>query len=200
MLRAAVLGYDLRPAGPALAAHVRAAGVPARLDRLATSYDTTIAPRAFVPAHARAHDWQVAIEDGLFPEGGFHAVFDLFRSDRDALSLLADPAPPGLRLYRYGAIWDTDDFEDGAEPFGGRLRAMVGDEPAAPTLDFAILGHDLLDRDEVSVLHLYHDDVLEGRTPTPETYPEVARAAGLEPGFALVQIEVARHPYWFPEG
>ena len=198
MIRSAPLGYDVRMAGPALRGYWRDRGIPARPDRVASSYDVTAAPARFVQAHEADEPWHEAVDPTLFPDP-FFETFGLFRSDRDALSLLAGPTGPDWRVYRYVAYWDDAEFDREIEPLGGRLRAMRGDEPARPSLDYALMGHDLLDDAEVSIPHLYRDDLLAGETVVPETFREVAGRHGLD-GTVLVAIHEARHPYWFPDG
>ncbi len=197
MIRAASLGYDFRLSGQGLLDHARAHGFPARFDILPTSCDPSAAPPLFVRDIDRAADRQIVLSESLFANA-FHGTFGLFRSDRDALSVLAGRTPDHVWLYRYIIYWDDIEWDAATEPFGGRFRAMVGDKPNDPTLDFDLVGYELLDESEVSVTHLYEDDLLGAEPLTPETFIERAAAVGLT-GTTLARIEQARDPFRFPD-
>ena len=191
--RRASLPYDLRLAGPALTAYLTSRGYV--LGRgLSTSYDVAVAPEVCIPEGAHAEPWQTPVPDSFFGDA-FFRTFRAFRSDRDALSVLADRSPADLHLYRYDVVWD--ERSGLGEAFDGLVRALDGEAIDEPTIPFQPVGSELLDRDGVSVTHLYDHDFTRGVTLDEARLPDIAATLGV-PKPVIVEIHRAAHPYWFP--
>lgn len=191
----AFLGYDLRLADAALSEWAAQSGVPLRLGRLASSYDRAAVPPICVADGAAAYPWQHVLPPTLWADA-FWPTFGLFRSDRDALSVIGDTLPEGIGLYAYTALWLPRDFPS-EPPLGGMIAALAGDTATGAAIDFAPVGFDLLDRDGVSVVHLYRDDLLGGAIQRAEDLVDLSARLAL-PELVLIGIARASHAPWLP--
>lgn len=189
----APLPYDLRLAGPALEQYLSSRGY-ALNDELPTSYDVAVAPEVCIPEGEHAEPWQTALPASFFSDT-FFRTFRSFRSDRDALSVLADRAPADLHLYRYEIVWNESSGL--GEAFDGLVRALDGEAIGEPTLPFQSVGLELLDRDGVSVTHLYDHDLTRDLVLNATRLPDIASMLDV-PRPVMVHIYRADHPWWFP--
>lgn len=114
------------------------------------------APQRFVSARNKIHAFEEILDPTLMEDHIFD-VFELFRSDRDALSLLAARTGPDWKIYQYVGTWADRHFDLTVEPMGGMIRAMSDDPPVLPTLDYEIVRRDLLDENLVGVMQMYYD-------------------------------------------
>ncbi|WP_308917308.1 hypothetical protein [Jannaschia sp. LMIT008] len=190
-----LLGYDVRLEGDHLSRFAHAHGIPHRPDLVPVSFDRAATPELFVPQGAQDYDWQRVVPDTVWADP-FWQTFGLFRSVEDALSCLADPAPPGVGLHRYVLRWPLDAHSGEDGPLGGIVGAMESDAALPSDAPFRPLGIDVLDRNGVSMLHLYRDPPVDAPVALddlPALYPRLD-----EPGATFVEIAGCVHPYWFP--
>lgn len=192
--RARALGYDLRLTGDPAARDREANGCFAREALLPASWDHKVYPPLFVADGGKAEPYQIAIDRKLEADHYF-STFGLFRSDREALSHLADPgAFSDFALWAF-TLYLPDRFD---EPITeGLLRAMEGEALPAPSLPLEPVGIEVLDDTMTSVTHLYHDiGFLEAAPPTGDDPATFVEWLWSEHRMFAMAIEEVRHPYW----
>jgi len=192
--RTRALGYDLRLTGPPAARDREARGYRAREALLAASWDHNVYPPLFVADGGKPEPYQTEIDPKLEADPYF-STFRLFRSDREALSHLAEPeAFPNFSLWAF-TLYLPERFE---EPIiDGWLRAMDGEVLPEPSLPLAPLGIEVLDDTMTSVTHLYAEiDFLADAPPWQDDPAAHVDWLWSAHRMLAMSIEDVRHPYW----
>lgn len=190
-----ILGYDIRVSGDLWRSFCADQGFKPRSELLTASFDPMACPSVLSSDDPPEFSFQRYLPASLHSDH-FFETYELFRSDRDALSYMGEPAPvDGSRnLYKFTLVTG---FPINTEPLKGLVRSMDGDNASEPTLDFRLLGFELIDESLVSITHLYHD--LSGLQSeiTPENLGNLRKELKVN-DCVLIKIEVATHQWWFP--